>query len=101
MPSFAELETATQAGTDVAQVDAARLLRHPLVMTQRSDFHGQLGIEIAEWRDGFARIVLELLPKHLNRSGIVHGGVLLTMLGPKPAPCAASGAASRAIIGAP
>ncbi len=49
-------------------------------MTRYDDFHGQLGIEIVEWREGFARIALDILPKHLNRSGILHGGVLLTML---------------------
>ena len=49
-------------------------------MEQRDDFHGQLGIELVEWRDGFAKISLEIEPRHLNRSGILHGGVLLTML---------------------
>ena len=43
-------------------------------------FHDQLGIEVVEWRDGFARIGVMLAPRHLNRSGIVHGGVLLSML---------------------
>ena len=49
-------------------------------MTQRDDFHAQLGIELLEWRDGFARIALDVAPKHLNRSNILHGGVLLAML---------------------
>ena len=44
------------------------------------DFHGQVGVELLEWREGFARIALDVQPKHLNRSGILHGGVLLTML---------------------
>ncbi len=56
-------------------------------MTSRDDFHGQLGIELIEWRNGFARIALDLLPKHLNRSGILHGGVLLTMLDEAGALC--------------
>jgi uncharacterized protein (TIGR00369 family) len=37
-------------------------------------------MDVIEWRDGFARVALALQPKHLNRSGILHGGVLLTML---------------------
>ena len=49
-------------------------------MGQRDDFHSQLGIQLLEWRDGFARVALDILPKHLNRSDILHGGVLLTML---------------------
>ncbi len=49
-------------------------------MAKRDDFHAQLGTELLEWRDGFARIALDILPKHLNRSDILHGGVLLAML---------------------
>ncbi len=56
-------------------------------MTRRDDFHSQLGIEIVEWREGFARIALDILPKHLNHSGILHGGVLLTMLDEAGALC--------------
>lgn len=56
-------------------------------MTQRDDFHGALGIEVLEWRNGFARIALEIAPGHLNRSGILHGGVLLTMLDEAGALC--------------
>ena len=49
-------------------------------MFNTDDFHGQVGIELLEWREGFARIALDVETKHLNRSGILHGGVLLTML---------------------
>lgn len=43
-------------------------------------FPDLLGIRREEWRDGAVRLVLELGPRHLNRSGTVHGGVLLAML---------------------
>ena len=62
------------------RLDGLATVGHPCAMTDRDDFHGQLGIELLEWRDGFARIALDILPKHLNRSHILHGGVLLTML---------------------
>ena len=39
-----------------------------------------MGFRIAEWRDDFARIELAVAANHLNRSGVVHGGVLATML---------------------
>jgi uncharacterized protein (TIGR00369 family) len=35
---------------------------------------------LEEWRDGYVRIGLLLKPHHLNRSGVVHGGVLATLL---------------------
>jgi uncharacterized protein (TIGR00369 family) len=35
---------------------------------------------LQEWRDGYVRTVLPLRGDLLNRSGVVHGGVLATML---------------------
>jgi uncharacterized protein (TIGR00369 family) len=49
-------------------------------MIQRDDFHGLVGVILLEWREGYACAALDILPQHLNRSGIVHGGVLLTVL---------------------
>ncbi len=45
-----------------------------------SPFHDLLGMKLDEWRDGFARLVCEIGPQHANRSGIVHGGLVLAML---------------------
>jgi uncharacterized protein (TIGR00369 family) len=45
-----------------------------------SPYHDLLGIELLEWRDGYARIACETGPQHRNRSGIVHGGLLLSMI---------------------
>ena len=56
-------------------------------MAQRDDFHEQVGPGLLEWRDGFARLGLEVQPKHLNHSGIIHGGVLLTLLDEAGAMC--------------
>lgn len=43
-------------------------------------FGQHLGIEIAEWRDGHATLRLAVRPSFLNRSGILHGGVLTTLI---------------------
>ncbi|MDB5369973.1 MAG: hypothetical protein JWP20_1531 [Roseomonas sp.] len=43
-------------------------------------YHQLLGMTLEEWRDGFARVVLEAGPAHMNRSDIVHGGVILSMI---------------------
>ncbi|WP_376098148.1 PaaI family thioesterase [Roseomonas sp. CCTCC AB2023176] len=43
-------------------------------------FHDLLGLELIEWRDGFARVACEAGPRHMNRSGIVHGGVYLALI---------------------
>jgi uncharacterized protein (TIGR00369 family) len=39
-----------------------------------------LGFTMLEWREGFARVRCAIHAHHLNRGGIVHGGVLMSLL---------------------
>jgi uncharacterized protein (TIGR00369 family) len=48
--------------------------------THPAPFHDLLGLELIEWRDGFARVACEAGPRHANRSGITHGGVMLSLI---------------------
>ena len=48
--------------------------------TGHSPYHDLIGFRLVEWREDFARAQLELTPDHQNRSGIAHGGVVLSML---------------------
>ena len=48
--------------------------------TQQSPFTDHLGFTLLEWREDFARIALDLQPFHLNRNGIAHGGVILSLI---------------------
>ncbi|MEJ1978233.1 MAG: hypothetical protein WDN49_21040 [Acetobacteraceae bacterium] len=64
--------------------------------THEDGFSTQLGLTRVEWRDGLAQVALDLAPRHLNRNGILHGGVLLTCW-TRLARSAASGAAWRGI----
>ncbi|MFQ3787342.1 PaaI family thioesterase [Halomonas sp. A29] len=43
-------------------------------------YHELLGMRVVEWSEGYAVVELRADAKHLNRSGIVHGGVLTSML---------------------
>lgn len=43
-------------------------------------YHELIGIRLIEWRDGFARVACDAGTHHHNRSGIVHGGVILSLL---------------------
>src|SRR5690606_23676674 len=45
-----------------------------------SPFLDFLGTRVEDWSDGYARISLDLEPHHLNRAGVIHGGVLATLL---------------------
>ena len=56
-------------------------------MSKPENLHTLLGIERLDWRDGFARIALDVQPKHLNWNGILHGGTLMTMLDEAGALC--------------
>jgi uncharacterized protein (TIGR00369 family) len=48
--------------------------------TSHSPYHAHLGVRVAEWREGYARLVCDTAGHHANRSGIVHGGVVLSMV---------------------
>ena len=39
-----------------------------------------LGMELVEWRDGYARTEIEVGAKHLNDGGLVHVGLSLALL---------------------
>jgi uncharacterized protein (TIGR00369 family) len=43
-------------------------------------FNALLGFRMAEWRADYVRLEVTIEERHLNRSGIVHGGVLSTLL---------------------
>lgn len=46
----------------------------------RSGFRDLVGYELAEWREGYAKVTLEVGAKHMNRSGLLHGGALVTLI---------------------
>ncbi len=43
-------------------------------------FADLVGYRLAAWREGYAEVTLTLSPEHMNRSGVMHGGVLVTMI---------------------
>jgi uncharacterized protein (TIGR00369 family) len=54
--------------------------REPAIDTGVSPFHDLIGLRLVEWREDFARAQIEIAEHHLNRSGVVHGGVLMSLL---------------------
>ncbi|MCU0888469.1 MAG: PaaI family thioesterase [Rubritepida sp.] len=45
-----------------------------------SPFHDLIGVEVTHWEEGLVRLACRPGPAHANRSGIVHGGVMLSLL---------------------
>lgn len=45
-----------------------------------SGFHELVGFKLVEWETGYAVLELEIGPQHLNRSKVLHGGVLTTLI---------------------
>jgi uncharacterized protein (TIGR00369 family) len=52
----------------------------PLTGERFRGFNALLGFRMAEWRNDYARLEVTIEAQHLNRSGVVHGGVLATIL---------------------
>jgi len=48
---------------------------HPL-----GGFADLVGYRLGQWREDHAEILLEVDSRHLNRSGVLHGGVLTTLI---------------------
>lgn len=78
---------------------SARADRDPL--TPQGGFADLVGYEVTDWQQGYAVITLEVEDRHLNRSGIMHGGVLSTLIdtacGYSGCYCDVSGHARRAM----
>ncbi len=47
---------------------------------RRSPFSAHIGAEMEELRDGYARLSLVLESRHTNPNGVMHGGVITTMM---------------------
>ena len=43
-------------------------------------FGEYLGLEVTGWREGYARLELDLRPEYLNRSDMPHGGIITTLI---------------------
>ena len=43
-------------------------------------FADLLGYRLGDWQEDRSEILLEIEQKHLNRSGVLHGGVLTTLI---------------------
>jgi uncharacterized protein (TIGR00369 family) len=43
-------------------------------------FNQKLGHRLVAWRPGFVELAMEVQPDLMNASGVVHGGVLMTLL---------------------
>ena len=46
----------------------------------KGGFADLLGYELAEWGEDHAVVTLKVDQRHMNRSGVMHGGVLSTLL---------------------
>jgi uncharacterized protein (TIGR00369 family) len=52
----------------------------PIAGERFRGFNAILGFRMTEWRTDFTRIEVDIREPHLNRSGVIHGGVLATIL---------------------
>jgi uncharacterized protein (TIGR00369 family) len=51
-----------------------------IITARPSAFNQAVGLRLAHWIDGEATVELDVTGDHLNRSGFVHGGVLMTLI---------------------
>ena len=49
-------------------------------LTPKSGFANLVSYHLSDWREGHAELSLTVEARHLNRSGVMHGGVLATLI---------------------
>lgn len=52
----------------------------PIAAEGQSGFQKLTGYRLTRWSDGYAEMEIDTGPQHTNRNGLVHGGVIMTML---------------------
>src|SRR3546814_11921950 len=55
-------------------------LRAPDPLRARGGFADLVGYELMTWEEDLAEIALTVAARHLNRSGLMHGGVMTTLV---------------------
>ncbi len=55
-------------------------MSEPVNVPDIGPFGQMLGFRVVEWRDGFVRMEMDIGPEHLNRSGVLHGGIVSALL---------------------
>lgn len=45
-----------------------------------SGFRSLVGYRVVAWREGYAKVEMAVEAKHMNRSGLLHGGALVTLI---------------------
>lgn len=52
----------------------------PIAAEPPSGFQKHLGYRLTAWREGYAEMEIDIGPHLLNRNGLTHGGVYMTLL---------------------
>lgn len=52
----------------------------PDLIVRRSAFNGQVGYRLVEWESDRALVEIDIGDRHLNRGGVTHGGVIMTVI---------------------
>ena len=65
-----------ESGAEIEMSDESKAA----IVARPSAFNNALGIRLSDWSDGRCSVELDVIGDHLNRSGVVHGGVLMTLL---------------------
>lgn len=59
----------------MADHEQAQIAQEPI-----TGFQGLLGYRLVEWSDGHAVVELDIADPHRNRAGVLHGGVIMTLI---------------------
>jgi uncharacterized protein (TIGR00369 family) len=56
------------------------LMQELIALEPTSGYQELMGYRLVEWREGYAVLELDIGPQHLNRAGVLHGGVPASLI---------------------
>ena len=74
------LDSARLARQSAAMPDASKKSETADPLRAHGGFADLIGYELMRWEDDLAEVALTVAERHLNRSGVMHGGALATLI---------------------
>lgn len=74
------LDSRGRARQSAAMPDASKKTGDADALRKHGGFADLVGYELTHWEDDLAEVALTVGERHLNRSGVLHGGVLTTLI---------------------
>lgn len=81
-PNGMKMTKPAASATAMQQASArdSDLMQELIALEPTSGYQELMGYRLVEWREGYAVLEMDIGPQHLNRAGVLHGGVPASLI---------------------